>query len=101
MIDKTKLKEFFRRIASLTANHDVIDDHACVTANKLGEALKKVDPEWYKDVEPLTDDEYNSLVSTQYELAREKTLAIIAEDVKAVSLVKDAIRSGKINTQSR
>jgi len=42
-----KLEQFFKDIARMTKNHDVINDSACVTADKLGEALEKVDPEWY------------------------------------------------------
>jgi hypothetical protein len=45
-----KLNAFFNEIAALTSNHDVINDHACVTADKLGEALEKVDPEWWEGV---------------------------------------------------
>jgi hypothetical protein len=45
-----KLNAFFNEIAALTSNHDVIDDHACVTADKLGKALEKVDPEWWEDI---------------------------------------------------
>ena len=42
-----KLEQFFKEIASMTISHDVIDDHACVTADRLGAALEKVNPEWY------------------------------------------------------
>ena len=45
-----RLNAFFEEIATLTSNHDVIDGHACVTADKLGKALEKVDPEWWEDV---------------------------------------------------
>lgn len=55
------LEEFFRTVAGLTANHDgahfyITDNHerkletdiAVVSPAKLGEALEKVDPEWWK-----------------------------------------------------
>lgn len=44
--ENQKLRAFYNEIAQLTLNHDVIDDHACVTARKLGEVLEKVDSEW-------------------------------------------------------
>jgi len=43
-----KLERFLREIANLTLNHDVINDRACVTARKLGNALEKVDANWWK-----------------------------------------------------
>ena len=54
-----QLQEFYTVVADLTLHHDVIfgsvseDDltpHtiAAVTANRLGEALGKVDKEWYR-----------------------------------------------------
>jgi hypothetical protein len=45
-LDVAKLREFFQAVAKLTLDHDVIDDHACVTAARLGAELEKVDPEW-------------------------------------------------------
>ena len=47
-MNEEKLKQFFIEIAKLTMDHDVIDDYACVTADKLGEALEKVNPKWYE-----------------------------------------------------
>jgi hypothetical protein len=41
-----RLRRFYRRIAYLTRNHDVIRDTACVTADKLGAALERVNPKW-------------------------------------------------------
>jgi hypothetical protein len=49
--DSAKLEAFFREIADLTLNHDVegVDgDTAVVYPSKLGKALEKVDPEWWK-----------------------------------------------------
>jgi hypothetical protein len=45
-LDVAKLREFFQAVAKLTLDHDVIADHACVTAARLGAELEKVDPEW-------------------------------------------------------
>ena len=49
--ENERLKAFYKEIASLTSNHSVIDDHACVTADKLGGALEKVDKEWWNSIE--------------------------------------------------
>jgi len=56
-----KLEEFFRTVADLTMNHDgahfyITDNHerkletdvATVSPAKLGAALEKVDPQWWK-----------------------------------------------------
>lgn len=51
-----RLESFFKAIAYLTLNHDVIDEHACVTANKLSKELEKIDPEWSFNVKPLKDE---------------------------------------------
>jgi len=57
-----QLETFYQRIRSLTANHDVIYDYACVTACKLGKALEEVDPEWWKNVPPMSEaDKVNSV----------------------------------------
>lgn len=45
-----ELKEFYKTIAKLTLNHEIIDDTACVTADKLGEALEKINKEWWKEI---------------------------------------------------
>lgn len=53
-----KLESFFKEVASLTVNHDTLtssddgveDEYAVVYPNKLGAALEKVDPDWYKNV---------------------------------------------------
>lgn len=61
---RTKLELFFREVADLTSNHDGIHFHttggrevdidiAVVYPNKLGAALEKVDPEWWKHAEVL------------------------------------------------
>jgi hypothetical protein len=41
------LLNLYYELSAATLNHDVIYDHACVTADKLGEMLAKVDEEWY------------------------------------------------------
>lgn len=50
--DKEKLEQFFRTVADLTSNHDVLSDraggYAVVWPKDLGKALEKVDPEWWK-----------------------------------------------------
>lgn len=43
-----KLERFYKRIANLTLNHSVIADTACVTADKLGDALETINPEWWR-----------------------------------------------------
>ena len=42
------LETFFKEVVELTVNHDVLNDHAVVYPSRLGEALAKVDPEWWK-----------------------------------------------------
>lgn len=42
-----KLQQFYKEIAIMTMNHNVIDDRACVTADRLGKALEKVDTNWF------------------------------------------------------
>jgi hypothetical protein len=44
-----KLEAFYRAVAELTVNHDVIGDSAVVFPSKLGKELEKVDPEWYNN----------------------------------------------------
>jgi hypothetical protein len=52
-----KYEAFFKVIANLTLNHDVlssinagsINEIAAVTANKLGDALETIDKEWYNN----------------------------------------------------
>ncbi len=44
----TLLETFFKEVVTLTLHHDVIDDNAVVYPNKLELALKKVDPEWWR-----------------------------------------------------
>lgn len=52
-IELKKLREFYKDIVSLTANHDVIETNsfgnkvAVVYPNKLGLALEKVNSKWY------------------------------------------------------
>ena len=62
-MDETKLKAFFKQIAKLTSNHDVIADHACVTADKLGKALAKVDPDWWKGIPAMTEKEKSEQIN--------------------------------------
>ena len=57
-----QLEAFFQRIRTLTSNHDVIHDHACVTARKLGHELQQVDPLWWKDVPPPTKEDIKNLI---------------------------------------
>ena len=56
---KAKLEAFFVEVAALTCNHDVLSvaindgtvyDSAVVFPSKLGEALLKVDDEWYQKI---------------------------------------------------
>jgi hypothetical protein len=54
-----KLETFYKEVAQLTFDHDVIyfgtaedgneEESAVVYPSKLGKALEKVDPEWYKN----------------------------------------------------
>jgi hypothetical protein len=46
--DVEKLEAFFKEVAKLTLDHDVVDDHAVIYASRLGAALEKVDFEWWK-----------------------------------------------------
>jgi len=48
--DVEKLEAFFKEVAKLTLDHDVLDDHAVIYASKLGAALEKVDFEWWKSI---------------------------------------------------
>jgi hypothetical protein len=57
-----QLEAFFQRIRTLTSNHDVIHDHACVTARKLGYELEQVDPLWWKDVPQPTKEDIKNIV---------------------------------------
>jgi hypothetical protein len=49
-----QLLEFYHTVAGLTLNHDSLSDHdhnvdiAVVYPSKLGPALEKVDPEWWR-----------------------------------------------------
>jgi hypothetical protein len=49
MEDFVILEAFYRTVAQMTFNHDVLEDYAVVYPSKLGEELEKVDPEWYKN----------------------------------------------------
>ena len=52
-----KLEAFYEAVIDLTINHDTLtssqdgveDYYAVVFPKKLGAALEKVDPEWYKN----------------------------------------------------
>lgn len=46
--DLDKLEEFFREVAKLTSDHDVLGDSAVVYPSKLGKALEKVDENWWR-----------------------------------------------------
>lgn len=56
-----KLREFYRAVAKLTSDHDVLecgdDTYAVVFPRDLGEALAEVDPEWWK----LDKEEWDKL----------------------------------------
>jgi hypothetical protein len=43
-----KLEAFFKAVAKLTLNHEVIGDRASVSPRALGWELEKVNPEWWK-----------------------------------------------------
>ena len=43
-----KLQRFFSEVKELTINHDVLDDHAVVYPRDLGEALSRVDDNWFE-----------------------------------------------------
>ena len=57
-----KLERFFQRIRTLTSNHDVIHDHACVTARKLGYELELIDPTWWKDTPPMSESDKKNMI---------------------------------------
>jgi hypothetical protein len=63
-----KLELFFKEIANLTANHKVLADHAVVYPADLGEALSRVDPDWY----------HNTVDSEVKEIIKAKRLAALA-----------------------
>ena len=55
-VELRKLREFYKEIAKLTVNHDVLypsgdgpvdDGVAVVYPSKLGSVLSKIDNEWY------------------------------------------------------
>lgn len=43
-----KLQRFFSEVKELTINHDVLDDNAVVYPRDLGEALSRVDGNWFE-----------------------------------------------------
>jgi len=50
-----KLETFYKAVAQLTLNHDVIrsidgDEHASVAPSKLGPLLEEIDPKWYANI---------------------------------------------------
>lgn len=47
--DLEKLQAFFVEVARLTSEHDVLGDSAVVYPRNLGDALAKVDPDWWKN----------------------------------------------------
>jgi hypothetical protein len=47
--DQQKLEAFFREVAKLTSDHDVLlNEYAVVFPSKLGKALEKVDENWWR-----------------------------------------------------
>jgi hypothetical protein len=44
------LFKFYRAVAKLTLEHDVVDDFAVIHADKLGDELEKVDLFWFKEI---------------------------------------------------
>lgn len=65
---RSKLQQFFDEVARLTSHHDVINDHACVTVDKLDNALVKVNAEWWKGIAPMTEEEKKNQIHTYYEV---------------------------------
>lgn len=47
---KTLLR-FYNEIRFKTSNNDVKAESACVTLDRLGESLEKVDKEWWRDAD--------------------------------------------------
>lgn len=43
-----RLNDFFDEVVNLTINHNVLHNNAVIYANRLGAALEKVDPDWWK-----------------------------------------------------
>jgi len=43
------LRIFFKEVAYLTFNHDILSDHAVVYPSTLALILAKVKPEWWKE----------------------------------------------------
>ena len=54
--DHAKLEKLFREVARLTSRHRVFGDSAVVYPSDLGKALEKVDPDWWKTVNPVIDE---------------------------------------------
>lgn len=57
-----KLERFFKEVTVLTVNHKVVADHAAVYPSDLGEALSRVDPNWYHNttVDPAVDETFKA-----------------------------------------
>lgn len=50
MPDRLELLEtFFKEVANLTLNHNTVADYSVIYASDLGDALEKIDREWYKN----------------------------------------------------
>lgn len=47
-MNKELLEAFFKEIAELTIDHDILSGNAIVFVDKLGNALEKVDKNWWK-----------------------------------------------------
>lgn len=45
-----KLKTFYKEVAKLTLNHNVLNDSAVVYPSDLGPALEKIDSYWFEKV---------------------------------------------------
>lgn len=43
-----QLKTFYKEVAKLTINHNVLNDNAVVYPSDLGPALEKIDPYWFE-----------------------------------------------------
>lgn len=43
-----QLKTFYKEVAKLTINHNVLNDNAVVYPSDLGPVLEKIDPYWFE-----------------------------------------------------
>lgn len=56
-MNKKLLEQFFKEIAELTLDHSVYGGVAAVSAQKLGDALEKVDNMWWKNCKKSIDND--------------------------------------------